>query len=135
MSLLLLERSNFAFSWPLVLGALARLERTASETIRGKFVGQIVLGGVHTSVARRIFFTDRRVSSKYGGFSADSMYQYLTLRKRDILLKNKVLAPRDGFEISEKTSRILGVFHFSSLEIPPKAPLLKAGCRRKWSDD
>jgi hypothetical protein len=92
MSLLLLERSNFAFAWPLVLGALARLERAASETIRGKFVRQIVLGGVHTSVARRIFFTDRRVSSKYGGFSADSMYQYLTLRKRDILLKKKVLS-------------------------------------------
>jgi hypothetical protein len=29
------------------------------------------------------------------------------------------MAPRDGFEIDEKTSRILGVFAFSSLEIPP----------------
>jgi hypothetical protein len=38
------------------------------------------------------------------------------------------LAPRDGFEIDEKTPRILGSFDLSSLEIPPKTPLLKSGC-------
>jgi hypothetical protein len=32
------------------------------------------------------------------------------------------LAPRDGFAIDEKTSRILGVFDVSSLEIPQKHP-------------
>jgi integrase len=45
------------------------------------------------------------------------------------------LAPRDGFEIDEKTPRILGVFDFGSLEIPPKAPLLEGGCCRTLSDD
>jgi hypothetical protein len=45
------------------------------------------------------------------------------------------LAPRDGTEIGEKTSRILGFFDFSSLEIPPKTPLLRGGCCRTLSDD
>ena len=56
----------------------------------------------------------------------------LTGKNRKILI---LLAPRDGFAIDEKTSRILGVFDFSSLEIPPKAPLLKGGCSRTLSDD
>jgi hypothetical protein len=45
------------------------------------------------------------------------------------------VAPRDGAEISEKTSRILGFFDFSSFEIPPKTPLLKGGCCRMLSDE
>ena len=38
------------------------------------------------------------------------------------------LAPRGGFEMDEKTPRILGIFDLSSLEIPPKTPLLNGGC-------
>src|SRR6267142_3134676 len=44
------------------------------------------------------------------------------------------MAPRHGFAIDEKTSRILGSVDFSSLEIPPKTPLLKGGCCRTLSD-
>ena len=47
----------------------------------------------------------------------------------------RTLAPRDGFEIGKKTSGILGLFDFSSFEIPPKAPLLRGGCCRTLSDD
>ena len=45
-----------------------------------------------------------------------------------------LLAPRDGFAIDEKTSRILGFFDFGSLEIPPKTPFLKGGCCRILAD-
>ena len=38
------------------------------------------------------------------------------------------MAPRDGFEIDEKTSRILGIFDLSSFEISPKTPPSKGGC-------
>jgi hypothetical protein len=41
---------------------------------------------------------------------------------------------RGGFEMSKKISRNLGLFDFTSLQIPPKAPLLKAGCCRTFSD-
>jgi len=35
------------------------------------------------------------------------------------------IAPRDGTEIGEKASGILGFFDFSAFEIPPKTPLQK----------
>jgi len=50
-------------------------------------------------------------------------------------LKTKALAPLDGTEIGEKTSRVLGFFDFSSREIPPKRSLLNGGYYSTLSDD